>query len=222
MLDRSRILWRVGYHSDPLGYPPLPQYNHRFDDCRHQFRSMYAADLQETALREVLTDFRPSAKAIAAYVAVFGVEAAADIPGRPVTAAWRQHNVLAPVYLDLDGPLIDLTDHTVLHELELRHAAALAAVGMAHLDMHEVTTRVRSVTQQIATDVYERLKAAAIRFPSSRDGNVCFAVFEGRGTLVAAGEPILLTDPAPEALRKVAASWKLELQAAALIGGRVS
>lgn len=222
MPDRSRILWRVGYRSDPLGYPPSPQYNHRFDDARQQFRSMYAADLEETALREVLTDFRPSAKARAAYVAEFGPEAAADIPGGPVTASWRQNNVLAPVFLDLDGPLIDLTDHTVLNEIELRHAAALAAVGMEHLDMHELTTRVRSVTQPIATDVYERLDAAAIRFPSSRDGNVCFAVFEGRGKLAAAGAPILLTDPAPEALRKVAASWNLQLQAAAPIAGRVA
>lgn len=220
MLDESRILWRVGYFSDPLGYPPSPQYNHRFDDSRQQFRSMYAAELQETALREVLTDVRPSAKALAAYVAVFGPGAAADVPGGLVTEVWRQRNVLAPVYLDLDGPLIDLTDHMVLHELEVRHAAALAAVDMDHLDLHELTTRVRAVTQQIATDVYERLGAAAIRFPSSRDGNVCFAVFEGRGKLASAGDPVLLTDPPPESLRKVAASWNLELEAASPIASR--
>ncbi len=215
MLDRGRILWRVGYHSDPLGYSPTPQYNHRFDDAREQFRSMYAADFQETALREILTDFRPNTSAIAAYISVFGPAARGDIPTSPITARWRRNNVLIPVYLNLEGPLLDLTDHTVLRDIERYHAPTLAAAGMQHLDLHEITTRLRSVTQQIARDAYERLGASGIKFPSSRDGNACFAVFEGRGQLVAAGQPVRLTDPAPESLQKVAAAWELTLETAA-------
>jgi hypothetical protein len=43
---------------------------------------------------------------------------------------------------------------------------------------------------------------------------VCFAVFEGRGRLVAAGEPVALTDTPPEPLQNVAAAWKLALEPA--------
>ena len=43
---------------------------------------------------------------------------------------------------------------------------------MEHLDLHEITTRLRIVTQTVASDVYRRLGAGVIRFASSRDGNL--------------------------------------------------
>jgi hypothetical protein len=175
---------------------------------------MYCAAAAETALREVLADLRPNSMAIAAFVEAFGEGARDDVPAASVTAAWRRCNVLIPVHLDLQGPIVDLTDHEILGVLERRHAALLAAEGMPHLDLHEVTTRLRSVTRAIAADVYDRLGAAAVRFPSSRDGQPCFAVFEGRGRLVAAADTIHLTDPAPEPLRVVAAAWRLALELA--------
>jgi hypothetical protein len=212
--DPARPLWRVGWHGDPIGFAPTPQWNHRFDDARHRFRTVYCAALAETALRELLADYRPNAAAIAEFVDVFGPGAADDLPAAPVTAEWRRTFVLAPVHLRLTGPIVDLTDHETVHALEQRHARLLREHGLAHLDLHEITTRRRVVTQAIATDVHDRLGAAAIRFPSSRDGLQCFAVFEGRGRLVAVGPPTPLTDPPPRALVTVCAEWDLALEPA--------
>lgn len=54
----DRAYWRVGYHADPAGFVPLElsTFNHRFDDVQRRFRSIYVAELAETALREVLAD----------------------------------------------------------------------------------------------------------------------------------------------------------------------
>ena len=144
-----------------------------------------------------------------------GRQAAADIPSAPVTAIWRQRHVLAPARLRLDGPVLDLTDVDQRREVELRHAEVLAEHGMAHLDMHEITTPRRVVTQTIAGDAFERLGIAAIRFASRLDGLPCYALFQGRASLVSDGDPLSLTDPAPEALQNAAASWRLTLQPAA-------
>lgn len=56
----EREYWRVGYHADPAGFIPreLCAWNHRFDDVRHRFRSVYVAELAETAIREVLAPAR--------------------------------------------------------------------------------------------------------------------------------------------------------------------
>lgn len=39
-------LWRVGYCVNPLGFTPLDLYsfNHRFDDIRRRFRTLYCAE----------------------------------------------------------------------------------------------------------------------------------------------------------------------------------
>lgn len=124
----DRAYWRVGYHADADGFVPLElcTFNHRFDDVKQRFRSIYAAGLAETALREVLADLRPKAAAIRRYVERFGPDAADDVPALPVTASWRQQHVLVQVRPVLDGPLIDLCDTNVRYEVELEHAALLA------------------------------------------------------------------------------------------------
>jgi hypothetical protein len=112
----------------------------------------------------------------------------------------------------LEGEMIDLTDPTVRADLEKRHASLLLKHGLAHLDLHEITARRRAVTQTIATDLFDRCGAGALRFPSRLDGRPALVVFEGRGELVAAREPIALTDPAPEMLLTVCHDWVLELE----------
>ncbi len=129
-----------------------------------------------------------------------------------MSAIWRQRHVLAPARLRLDGPVLDLTDVDQRREVELRHSAVLAEHGMAHLDMHEITTPRRVVTQTIAGDAFEHFGIAAIRFASRLDGLPCYALFEGRGSVVSDGDRVALTDPAPEALQNVSASWRLRLQ----------
>jgi hypothetical protein len=209
-------LWRVGHRADPFGFVPreLCQWSQRLDDAERRFRTVYCAQLPETALREVVADFRPNLAARRAFLEAFGDEARADLVAEPVTAAWRREHVLAPAEARLEGPLVDLTDLGVRTELETRHILLLLEHGLDHLDVHEITTRRRAVTQTIATDLHDRLGAAAVRFPSRLDGNPCLAVFEEHGELVAAGSPVALTDPAPDVLVQVCDEWELKLEPA--------
>ncbi len=85
-------------------------------------------------------------------------------------------------------------------------------MASAHLDLHEITSRRRVVTQTIAADLFDRRGAGALRFPSRLDGQPALVVFEGRGELVEADDPVELTDPAPEVLLAVCRDWGLELE----------
>jgi hypothetical protein len=172
-------LWRVGHYADPLGFTPreLYSFSHRFDDIHRRFRTLYCAELPETCLREVLADFRPNLAAQRRHVERFGPDAAEDFTSAPVTARWRAQHVLVPVAVRLDGPLVDLIDVPTRQEIEDRHVALLVEHGLEHLDLHEITTSRRVITQTIAADLFER-GASAVRFPSRLDGSACVALFE--------------------------------------------
>lgn len=165
-------LWRVGHRGDPLAFTPLElcAWNHRFDDARRRFRTVYCAERPETSLREVLADFRPELKARQAFAEVFGAAALEDLPIAPVTARRREEHLLAPAAMALDGELIDLRAPAVRAELEQRHASLLVEHGLSHLNLHEITSRRRVVTQTIAADPFDRCSAGALRFPSRFDG----------------------------------------------------
>lgn len=218
--ERRTGLWRVAHRPDPLEFVPHDRYSwgHRFDDVMRRHRTLYCAETPETALREVLADLRPNAAAVTKHREMYGAAAEASMPMTAISARWRQENLLAPCALLYDGRLLDLADPRERHELEVRHARLLAAHDMPHLDMHEITTRKRIVTQTIASDAYDNLGVAAIRFASSRDGHGCIALFEGRAELIPEGEAIELAD-LPPALVNVAADWKLVLAPAR--GGKV-
>ncbi len=211
--ERRKGLWRVAHRSDPLEFTPHERcsWGHRFDDLNRRHRTLYCAETPQTALREVLADLRPNAAVIAKHHQTYGPAAAKSLPRTPITGSWRQQNVLVPCALVYEGRLLDLADPGERREIEARHAHLLAEHGMSHLDLHEITTRRRIITQTIATDVYEHLDVAAIRFASSRDGHACIALFEGRAELEGDGEPLDLTDPAPAALVDVADGWGLQL-----------
>jgi hypothetical protein len=213
-------LWRVGHAEDPLGYAPreLYAFNHRFDDLHRRFRTLYCAERPETCLREVLGDFRPSLAAVERHVARYGPQAAEDVPAAPITARWRRGHVLTPLALELDGALVDLTDVPTRRAVEDRHRALLVEHGLEHLDLHEITTHRRRVTQAIAADLHDR-GAAAIRFPSRLDGSGCVALIEGRGSALALAAPTPLTDPPPPALTAVAAGWGMALEPAPPVEG---
>lgn len=153
--EQGRTLWRVGYYADPLGFTPLElyQFSHRFDDVHRRFRTLYCADSAETCLREVLADFRPNLGALRRHVERYGPEAAQDFTEKPVTAQWRIQHVLVPAVLKLDGPLIDLTDVPTRQEIEHRHVELLLEHDLQHLDLHEITTRRRAITQTVAADL---------------------------------------------------------------------
>jgi hypothetical protein len=161
----------------------------------------------------VLADFRPNLGALRRHVERYGPEAAQDFTEKPVTAQLRIQHVLVPTVLKLDGPLIDLTDVPTRQEIEHRHVELLLEHDLQHLDLHEITTSRRAITQTIAADLFDR-GAGAVRFPSRLDGNACVALFEGRGTASLAGDLIALTDPPPEPLTNVTTPWGLMLEPA--------
>jgi hypothetical protein len=74
-------LWRVGHRDDPLAFTRLElcEWNHRFDDARRRFRTIYCAEDPRTSLREVLADFRPKLSAIRAFADAFGEGALDDL-----------------------------------------------------------------------------------------------------------------------------------------------
>jgi hypothetical protein len=213
--DAGHSLWRVGYHLDPLGFTPRELYgfNHRFDDIHRRFRTLYFADLPETCLREVLADYRPNLAARQRHIERYGPDAAQDFVDTPITAQWRVQHVLVAALVHLDGPMIDLNDVATRQEVEDRHAELLLDYGLRHLDLHEITTSRRPITQTIAAELFDR-GAAAIRFPSRLDGNACVALFEGRGGPTAIGTPIPLIDPPPQQLINVTEPWDLVLEPA--------
>ena len=172
--------------------------------------------MAETCLREALADFRPNLAALARHVERYGPEATEDFVPAPVTARWRAQHVLVPVVLLLDGPLIDLTQVRTRQEIEDRHVKLLLEYGLKHLDLHEMTTSRRVITQTIAAELFDR-GASAVRFPSRLDGNPCVALFEGRGTASPAGDAVALTDPPPAPLTNVTAPWGLMLEPAPAI-----
>lgn len=139
----------------------------------------------------MLADLRPNAETLAELEELFGPDAGLRAAAGAVAAEWRDARVLAPAAPVLDGDLVDVDDPRVRARLERAHAALLAEHGMAHLDIAEVRSRTRVVTQAIGRSVYEH-GAAGVRFGSNLDDQPCFAIFEARGRLVPRrGEPPL-------------------------------
>jgi hypothetical protein len=162
-------------------------------------------------LREVLADLRPNTEMLAELEELFGQDAALSEAAGAVTEQWRTQRVLAPASLVLDGALVDVDDPKVRAALERTHAALLARHGMAHLDISEVRSRTRAVTQRIGRALYED-GAAGVRFGSNLDDRPCIAVFEARGRLVAVvGEPPLELTTDLAILVEVCAEYGLRL-----------
>ena len=69
-------VWRVGYYASPCEFTPLHLcgWNHRYDDPKREYRTIYAADEKTTCLREVLADLRQNKKALADFEKTFGAD----------------------------------------------------------------------------------------------------------------------------------------------------
>jgi hypothetical protein len=182
-------------------------WNNRFDDPQREYRTIYCAKEKKTALREVLADLRPNTRAIADFEALYG--SSRPLRAGKVTGAWRNAHALAPAAPDLQGHLVDLDEVEIRRELEWMYAGLLAERRMPHLDIGEVRSRDRVVTQAVGRALYDR-GAAGVRFRSNLDDRGCTALFEGRGRLIRAGEPIPMTGDVPELL-EVCAEWSLTL-----------
>ena len=205
------VVWRVRWAGTPLDFIPRENcsWQNRFDDVHRGYRTLHVAHEQVTCLREVLADLRPNTKALADFQELFG--GSAHLIAGEVSWEFREKRVLAPARIQiLEGELVDIDDVAVLQGLERRHAALLYQYGMDHLNIGEIRSEVRVVTQTISGTLYDE-RAAGIRFRSKLDDLPCIALFEGRAILSPAGNPEPLTNPIP-ALLQVRDEYNLVLR----------
>ena len=188
-------------------------WEHRFDDPRREYRTLYSAEGLLTALREVLAPLRPDAVARAEY-ARYQLDQGIPLdeiaePTRRLKKSWRAEHVWLPVKLVREGPIVDIDAVGLREELARSHADLLKEHGMDHLDISEIRSTNRPVTQAMGRDLYER-DVAGLTFGSNRDNCRCLVIFEGRAELMPTGEPISLLEDIPE-LTQVAREYGLLL-----------
>jgi hypothetical protein len=157
-----------------------------------------------------LADLRPNAKAIAELKELFGDETPALRGVGEVAAEWRDAHLLCPALAVSDDAFCDL-DVEVELRTELEHQLVLLLVEheMDHLDISQVRSRDRIVTQAMSRALYER-RYAGVRFGSNLDDRPCYALFEGRAELAPDGRPLELT-PELEPLRQVCDEFGLRM-----------
>jgi RES domain len=188
----------------------LCSWRHRWDDPERVYRTIYCAETELTCLREVLADLRPNAKAIAELKELFGDATPAMRGVGEVAAEWREAHLLCPALAVSRREFCDLDAEVELrNELEHELALLLAMHDMDHLDISQVRSRDRFVTQKVSRELYER-QYAGVRFGSNLDDRQCYALFEGRAELVGNGDSLELT-PALELLRQVCDEFGLRM-----------
>jgi hypothetical protein len=180
-----------------LGFPPweLLSWKNRFDHPDKVFRTLYCAEQRATAFREVLADFRPNAKARAEYRVLFGE----DPPKPRVTSAWWGTKVLAQGTLETaQGDLAYIDDLLLRQQFARLHADLLARHGMNHLDVAQIRSKDRPITQEVTRFVADH-GAAGIVYGSNLDNQPCAALFEGRSFLAqvpgTSPEPLTVSHP---------------------------
>lgn len=204
-------VWRVGYFASPCDFTPhhLCGWNHRFDDPRREYRTIYAADKKETCLREVLADLKPDKKAIADFKKLFGDDDSIECAGR-VTGAWRAKHVLVQVRIKIfSGTLSDIESAPVLADLSKRLEGELTERKLKRLDIARLRSRDRDLTRAASRLLHDD-GHAGIDFRSRLDKVPCHALFEGRARLDQVGVAIPLSRRFPELLA-VCAEYSLKL-----------
>lgn len=144
---------------------------------------------------------------VADFKSLFGARPPAGV----VTAQWRADRQIARArILDDEQSFVDLEDLEVRRELEERYASLLATHGMRHLDISQLRSTQRVVTQTIALELYTSGQAG-ILYRSTLDNDPCVALFEHRATLTNWGPAQeLAADDAD--LRSVCKTWHLVLE----------
>jgi hypothetical protein len=204
-------VWRVGYFASPCDFTPhhLCGWNHRFDDPRREYRTIYAADKKETCLREVLADLRPDKKAVAEFKKLFGDDDAVECAGR-VTKAWREKHVLVEVGITVSsGKMADIDSAGILADLSERLRRELAERKLKRLDAVRIRSQDRDLTRAASRLLHDD-GHAGIDFRSRLDKVPCHALFEGRARLDRIGAAIPLSGRFPELLA-VCAEYSLRL-----------
>lgn len=198
-------MWRVGHISGPPNFPLRERcsWANRFDDAPRRFRTLYCSRERATALRETLADFRPNTKALAEFRALAAASGGdQSFPPPQVPIGWRRKRLLAPARVEFvaSGDLVDLNDPRVRADLERTHAGLLHRHGMDHLDISQIRSRDRDVTQELARALFD-LGAAGVAYGSNLDDLPCYALFEDRARLISDGDPELIHLSLPEFMR---------------------
>jgi hypothetical protein len=205
-------VWRVGFIGAPCGFTPhaLCSWNHRFDDPKRKFRTLYCAEQSVTCLRETLAPFRSDLRARREAQARLNDLGSEWTAARKLRMKWRRDHVLAPALLDLQrGELIDLDDVQTRTELENALAELLLKHRIRRLDISVVRSDNRKVTRDISRFLFEH-GFAGILYGSAIDDKRCVALFEGKAELVPDGPIQPMAEPFPE-LHTVCSEFNLSL-----------
>jgi len=129
-----------------------------------------------------------------------------------VPADWLEQQAVARGRIEISrGRLQDVDEPGLRYGFEREYPKLLDAHGMEHLDISEVRSRQRAVTQAFSRWLFDR-GAAGIVYRSNLDDLPCLALFEGRASLVAKGESEPLIQ-APVELLEVCNEFGLSLGA---------
>lgn len=201
------LVWRLGRLPSPWQMAPRNRCNWlgRFDDPRHQFRTLYCGDRAITCIRECLQELRPNVQALDDFANLFGSSPHAHsglVLAGTVEASWRQSKGLAQLDIDISqGPLADLDDVAVRERLKREMRSFLAAQGVRHLDVAVIRRndpQGRQITQAIAAHLYDH-GYVGIKFGSNLDNFPCCAFFEGKVAVAPRrGRAIPMTQPHPD------------------------
>lgn len=211
MTSTTRV-WRLGHASAPLQFTPreLCSWNHRFDDPRRAYRTLYVSEAPITCLREVLADLRPNAEAIAEFSALFGDSD--ELMAGTVSQGFREKHVLAEARLaPIDGQFVDVEEPATRERLKWALAPLLRDLGLQQLDLGEVRGNLRTLTKAISRHFYDQ-GSHGLSFRSKLDDGRCWVCFEGRSHLEPAGSLLLLTTELPDLLT-VCREYHLKLEA---------
>ena len=114
-----------------------------------------------------------------------------------------------PVSIVPDEEFLDVDDVATRNAFEGELAALLAEHEIDHLDIAQIRSKQRPVTQAISRLGYEA-GLIGVAFKSNLDDEPCWAIFEGRAVLEATGAAHRLTESLPE-LAAVCEAWDLTL-----------
>lgn len=98
----------------------------------------------------------------------------------------------------------------VRRDLEEQYASLLALYGMKHLDISQLRSHQRVVTQTIALELFTAGKAG-IAYRSNLDDERCVALFEGCASLTPYGGPQII-EADDEDLIAVCSAWHIEME----------